>query len=111
MNEGDWARFSCTVKKGTLQWKIGNYTKEEGDALNKIEARGLITVRKYDVVITMDRMYNGPICFRIAHGSLLRSNRGVWDTLGCHFAIIYPATVPLRNTTSSFATVSTAAAD
>ena len=66
MNEGDWARFSCTVKKGTLQWKIGNYTKEEGDALNKIEARGLITVRKYDVVITMDRMYNGPICFRIA---------------------------------------------
>ena len=50
VNEGDWARFSCTVKKekGTVLWKIGNYTKEEGNALNKIETRGLITVRKYD---------------------------------------------------------------
>ena len=48
VNEGDWARFSCTVKKGTVLWKIGNYTKEDGNALNKIETRGLITVRKYD---------------------------------------------------------------
>ena len=49
VNEGEWASFSCAVKRGKaiVRWKIGNYTDEVGNGMKYIGSHGLV-VRQYD---------------------------------------------------------------
>ena len=48
VDEGEWASFSCTVKKGKAKilWKIGEFTEENGNSFSKISSQEL-TVRRY----------------------------------------------------------------
>ena len=48
-HEGTRANFSCTVKchKGTILWKIGDYTAEEGNSDQKLNSLG-ISVQVYN---------------------------------------------------------------
>ena len=46
--EGEWASFSCNVKSikcGTITWKIGDYTSEQGDSDQQLPNLEEIRVR------------------------------------------------------------------
>ena len=47
VKEGEWANYSCTVKidKASISWRIGDYTREDGDSIDNVHELKEINVR------------------------------------------------------------------